>query len=67
MNFGKLSLTHEILSKLYVLGLSISEDELLSKDEMIEDIKEIIDAVYVLVDSLSTESHKGQSAKHTNE
>lgn len=45
MDFGILSMSHEAVSKLYTLASCIKDDKAISKDEILEEVLEIIDVL----------------------
>jgi hypothetical protein len=45
MNLGPLSVSHEAVSKLYTLASCLKEDKTVSKEELLDDVLEVIEVM----------------------
>lgn len=52
MNFGNLSLTHDIIGKIYHLAFCLTEDDSFTKEDALEDIQDILEQLDELSQSI---------------
>jgi hypothetical protein len=67
MDFGKLSLTHDILARIYDIAFHLKEDETFTKEMTVEAIKVTILQMNELTELIQLDCNNGQSGTHKHE
>lgn len=53
MDYGNLSLIHDILGKLYLLCFNLEEDSTFTKEDAVKDLQEVFKGLIELMEDLS--------------
>lgn len=67
MDFGKLSLTHDILARIYDIAFHLKEDETFTKEMVLDSLKVTISQMNELAELIQMDCNNRQSGTHTHE